>query len=65
MMPVMDGTAAILALRKINPRVKIIAVSGLTSGGHPDPPADSDEYTFLTKPFTAETLLRALAAVLR
>jgi nitrogen-specific signal transduction histidine kinase len=65
MMPVMDGTAAILALRKINPGVKIIAVSGLTAGEDLSLPADSDEYTFLTKPFTAETLLRTLAGVLR
>ena len=29
MMPVMDGQASIRALRKVNPDIKIIAVSGL------------------------------------
>jgi len=30
MMPVMDGLASIRELHKINPRIKVIAVSGLT-----------------------------------
>ncbi len=30
MMPLMDGPACIRALRRINPKVKIIGVSGLT-----------------------------------
>jgi nitrogen-specific signal transduction histidine kinase len=65
MMPVMDGTAAILALRKINPDVKIIATSGMTSKGQITPPLDSNVQAFLTKPYTAEKLLKALAATLR
>jgi CheY-like chemotaxis protein len=65
MMPVMDGTAAILALKKINPDVKIIAASGLTSRGQIRTPSKSDVQAFLTKPYTAEKLLKALAAALR
>jgi PAS domain S-box-containing protein len=65
MMPVMDGAAAIIALRKINPDVKIIAASGLGSKGQVKPPPRSSIQAFLSKPYTAEKLLKALAAVLR
>jgi PAS domain S-box-containing protein len=65
MMPVMDGTAAILALMKINPDVKIIAASGLTARVQVEAPPDPHVQAFLTKPYTAEKLLKALAAVLR
>jgi signal transduction histidine kinase len=64
MMPVMDGTAAILALKKISPDVKIIAVSGLTTKGLVGSPSDFNVQAFLTKPTTAESLLKTLAAVL-
>jgi CheY-like chemotaxis protein len=65
MMPVMDGTAAILVLKKISPDVKIIAVSGLTTKGQVGSPSEFDVQAFLTKPTTAESLLKTLAAVLR
>jgi CheY-like chemotaxis protein len=65
MMPVMNGTAAILALKKINPDVKIIATSGLTTKGQITTPTDSNVQAFLTKPYTAEKLLKILAAALR
>ena len=35
MMPVMDGPALILALRRIDPKVRIIAASGLKAGSRP------------------------------
>jgi len=62
-MPVIDGAALISALRRIDPHVRIIAVSG--------GPADAAKLDksvtphFLAKPFTAETLLRTLSGVLR
>ncbi len=65
MMPVMDGTAAILVLRKISPEVKIIAASGMTATTQHPLPSDSNVQAFLTKPYTAEKLLQTLAAVLR
>ena len=64
MIPVMDGTAAILALRKIKPTVKIISASGLTSRGQAAAPSDPNVQAFLTKPYTAEKLLKALSAAL-
>jgi CheY-like chemotaxis protein len=64
MMPVMDGTAMIPCLQRLNPAVKIIAVSGLAVTGslRRDPP-QGVKY-FLAKPYTAEALLRALQVVL-
>jgi two-component system, cell cycle sensor histidine kinase and response regulator CckA len=60
-MPYMDGAALIRALKNIDPNVKVIAMSGLMS---PEQMADlrsQDVKSFLTKPFTAESLLRELA----
>jgi CheY-like chemotaxis protein len=65
MMPVMDGKAAIVAIRKIRPDVKIIAVSGLASKEQLASPSEEEVQAFLTKPYTAENLLKALAAALR
>ena len=64
-MPVMDGTAAILALKKINPDVKIIAASGLTTKGQLTTASDSNVQAFLIKPYSAEKLLTTLAEVLK
>ncbi|MDB6173766.1 MAG: sensor hybrid histidine kinase [Chthoniobacteraceae bacterium] len=61
MMPVMDGAATIVVLRKINPDVKIITTSGLKSNGSA---TGERSPFFLPKPFTAEALLRMLAQVL-
>ena len=65
MMPVMDGTAAILALKRIQPEVKIIAVSGFTTREQMTASSSSSVQAFLTKPYTAEELLKALAAALK
>ena len=63
-MPIMDGAATIRALRKMNPTVKIIAASGLHSnGGTTRLSGDGVKY-FLTKPYTAGTLLNAVRAIL-
>lgn len=63
MMPVMDGSASLMALSKIDPEVKIIAVSGLTES---DNLADvkGSVQAFLSKPYTAEKLLRTMYEVL-
>jgi two-component system cell cycle sensor histidine kinase/response regulator CckA len=63
MMPVMDGEESIQAIRKINPEIKIIAVSGLAEE---DKLKKVSDYTnaFLPKPYTAERLLRTIHEVL-
>jgi CheY-like chemotaxis protein len=63
MMPVMDGHASIRAIRKINPEVKIIAVSGLAEKDKLKNIADHTN-AFLPKPYTAEKLLKTIHDVL-
>jgi PAS domain S-box-containing protein len=64
MMPVMDGTTAILALKRIRPDVKIIAASGFTTKEQIITQSNSNVLAFLTKPYTAEMLLKALSETL-
>lgn len=60
-MPYMDGASLIRALRKIDPDVEIIAMSGLMSTGQTTELRNQNIDKFLTKPFTAEALLNLLA----
>jgi PAS domain S-box-containing protein len=65
-MPVMDGPATILALRTINPDVKIIGSSGQAASSvkATGKSLSSSLTHFIPKPYTAETLLRTLAKIL-
>jgi PAS domain S-box-containing protein len=62
-MPFMDGPATIRALKKMNPAVKIIAASGLTAGNRVGEGQLEGVAIFLSKPYTAEKLLKALSEV--
>jgi len=63
-MPLMDGPSAIRALRKMDPRIKIITMSGLVPGvAESERTEGADAY--LLKPFTADALLTTLRTVLR
>jgi hypothetical protein len=64
MMPSMDGLRSIHVLKKFNPLVKIIAVSGLTSSDKVSVAMDSGVKAFLSKPYTAQQLLKSLYSVL-
>jgi PAS domain S-box-containing protein len=64
MMPIMDGASVIRALMKINPAVKIIAASGLTTNEGVPKDAGAHVNHILTKPYTAGTLLKAIRAIL-
>ncbi len=64
MMPVMDGIAMIRVLRKLNPDVRIIATSGLLTSADTARAASLGVKSFLSKPFTTETLLNALRTCL-
>jgi len=65
-MPVMEGIETIIELHKLNPDVKIIAMSG---GGQMEPEKYLDTAlalkvnAVLKKPFTYKELLRALALI--
>jgi DNA-binding NtrC family response regulator len=63
MMPLMDGTKAIKMLKKLNPKVKTIMMSGSTSGNQKvlkNIPIEA----FLDKPYTAEEMLTTVNNVL-
>ena len=64
MMPIMDGEATVHALMQLNPAVKIIATSGLSTNGDAARLSKIGVKHFLTKPFTAESLLKTLKGVL-
>lgn len=63
-MPFMDGPATIRALQRMNPKVRIIAASGLGTGMHAGEGTLEGVAVFLNKPYTAERLLKTLAEVL-
>lgn len=64
MMPVMDGHASIRTIRKINPAVKIVAVSGLAEKDKNAKIADIGVHAFLPKPYTAGRLLKTIHEIL-
>ncbi|MCE0498319.1 MAG: PAS domain S-box protein [Methylacidiphilales bacterium] len=64
MMPIMDGPATIHALMRINPEIKIVAVSGLNANADVAKASKAGVKHFLTKPYTAGTLLKTLRATL-
>jgi two-component system cell cycle sensor histidine kinase/response regulator CckA len=63
MMPSMDGPTTIRTLQKINPDVKIIAVSGLASSDKMVQSAGTGVKTFLSKPYTTQELLESIEQV--
>ncbi len=64
MMPYMDGTTTIRTLQKINPNVKIIAVSGLESNYQLAEATGSNVKSFLLKPYTGQELLKTVHGVI-
>jgi PAS domain S-box-containing protein len=64
-MPIMDGPATIVALRSMNPQVKIIGSSGLAANGGVAKAIEVGVKHFIPKPYTAESMLGALEEVLR
>jgi len=65
MMPVMDGPATVHALMRINPEIKIVAVSGLNVNGGVAKMSGMRVKHFLTKPYTASILLKTLRDILK
>jgi PAS domain S-box-containing protein len=63
-MPVMDGPATIRALLKVNPAAKIVAATGLKTEGNEAKALNAGVKHFLSKPYTASTLLKTLRTVL-
>ncbi|MCU0748074.1 MAG: PAS domain S-box protein [Akkermansiaceae bacterium] len=65
MMPVMDGPATVRMLRRLNPFIPIICASGLNAKEKVEKASAAGANDFLAKPYTAETLLKSIRAVLR
>ena len=63
-MPLMDGPNTIRALIRINPDINIIAASGCEAGDGVAQISGPNVQHFLTKPYTAETLLKTLRTIL-
>jgi PAS domain S-box-containing protein len=64
MMPDMDGATTIRTLQKINPQLKIIALSGLASNDQVAFAAGSSVKAFLSKPYALKELLNTINSVL-
>jgi len=65
MMPIMDGPMTVQELQKIDPRIKIIGVSGLGSESVLVDTGQLRVRAFLKKPYTVQALLTVLRDVLR
>ncbi|NOT61595.1 MAG: response regulator, partial [Acidobacteria bacterium] len=64
-MPGLDGLAASIAMRNINPDVKIIATSGLRSQSNVEDATRAGVQAVLWKPYSAEDLLDKIAEVIK
>lgn len=62
-MPNMDGPTLVRSLRELDPKIKIIAMSGLLNEEQAAELKELGVHDFLLKPFTAETLLKTISAV--
>lgn len=65
MMPFMDGITTIRALRRVDDKIKVIAVTGLTSTDKATEMQSLAVKAILSKPYTAETLLTTIDRVLK
>lgn len=63
-MPYMDGSSLVRALRKLDPQARVIAMSGLISDEKVAELKSLGVNEFLPKPYSAETLLKAIRSVL-
>jgi PAS domain S-box-containing protein len=63
-MPVMDGEALMVALKALNPRVRVIGSSGFAVNGLPPKARSAGIQHFIAKPYTAESLLKTIRTVL-
>jgi len=64
-MPNLDGAALAGVVRRLNPGVKIIAVSGLDAEARGEQSAGRFSHAFIVKPFRPEALLKTVHELLR
>jgi PAS domain S-box-containing protein len=63
-MPILGGMSLVSVLLGINPAIKIVRSSGLSSYGDGNSLSEAGTKHFLTKPYTAEALIKTIRAVL-
>jgi PAS domain S-box-containing protein len=63
-MPAVDGKTLVACLRAEQPALPIVVMSGYASGKDPEERALLEREVFLTKPFSAESLLQQVRAAL-
>ncbi|HEY1108411.1 MAG TPA: PAS domain S-box protein [Opitutaceae bacterium] len=63
-MPVMDGATLMLAIRRLDPRIRFIAVSGLAANGAALRASANGVSRFLAKPYSAADLLQSVRQAL-
>lgn len=64
MMPFLDGPSMIRALKKINPKVRVIGMSGLKTEDREKMAVELGVRYFIEKPYTANTLLKTIKLAL-
>jgi two-component system cell cycle sensor histidine kinase/response regulator CckA len=64
-MPVMDGLMATKELQRIDPLVKVILTSGLTTNNYATEVLSNNNYLFLQKPYTTSDLLMKINDILK
>jgi len=64
MMPIMDGAITIQVLKCVNPKVRIIAASGLSDASTPEKALHFGARRFQPKPCYTEALLGAIREIL-
>ncbi len=65
MMPGMDGTATVKALKQLDPRLRVIGASGMGGLRESAELAGAEFNAYLCKPFKVDSLLRTLETVLQ
>ena len=60
MMPFLDGPATVRALKRLNPALKLIGISGVMDPAKAGGVAPAEVQAFLTKPFSAQQLVKAV-----
>ena len=63
-MPNLDGATLATIVGRLNPKVKILAVSGHGTDSHGQPPAKGVSHAFLVKPFRPDVLLATVDRLL-
>jgi DNA-binding response OmpR family regulator len=64
-MPIMDGPALVKEVRRLFGSIPVICTTGQGSGGLRERVVEAGADLILNKPFTADQLLAAIAAVLK